>query len=268
MNKTKIEWCDGTWNPVTGCMNSCEYCYARRIANRFAGSGNISQDGLHVLRNPMCCAVKPDHEGNENTRRDNYPFGFEPTYHRYRLKELLELKKPQNIFVCSMADLFGDWVPDQWIQEILAVCNMAKRHNYLFLTKNPGRYIRSTQYPMDYRGNMWFGTTINNNHDMEDRGMDLYYFKMKSRCKIFLSIEPIQEGIRPNRIDNVRYVDWVIIGAETGNRKEKMIPKKEWIDSIVDACNRYGVPVLMKDSLIDIVGEEHMIREFPEKLRR
>lgn len=36
MDKTKIEWADATWNPVTGCFHSCEYCYARRIAERFA----------------------------------------------------------------------------------------------------------------------------------------------------------------------------------------------------------------------------------------
>lgn len=35
--KTKIDWADSTWNPVTGCRHSCEYCYARKIAERFGG---------------------------------------------------------------------------------------------------------------------------------------------------------------------------------------------------------------------------------------
>ncbi len=39
MNKTKIEWCDSTWNPVTGCRHGCEYCYAKHMANRFKGNG-------------------------------------------------------------------------------------------------------------------------------------------------------------------------------------------------------------------------------------
>ena len=37
MNKSKIEWCDHTWNPITGCRHNCSYCYARRMTARFAG---------------------------------------------------------------------------------------------------------------------------------------------------------------------------------------------------------------------------------------
>jgi hypothetical protein len=57
-------------------------------------------------------------------------------------------------------------------------------------------------------------------------------------------------------------------GAETGNRKGKIIPKREWIDNIVRAADEAGVPVFMKDSLIPIVGEENMRREFPAGLRK
>lgn len=253
MNNTKIEWCDGTWNPVTGCLNGCEYCYARKIAHRFGENDPKETKSLTVL---------------ESRPENLYPFGFEPTYHRYRLKELLEVKKPQNVFVCSMADLFGNWVPDQWIQEVFAICNMAKRNNYLFLTKNPERYLKVTQYPMDFKENMWFGTTITNNADMDERGEQLYFFKMRTGGKIFLSLEPLHEEINLKRLDNLRHVDWVIIGAESGNRKGKVIPEKEWIMNIVEICNRYGIPVFMKDSLVKIVGEETMLREFPERLKR
>lgn len=264
MNNTKIEWCDGTWNPVTGCMQGCSYCYAERIAHRFACGLSISDnDKLHVLTEPVIYHEWNECDESNKSRRNIYPFGFEPTYHRYRLKELLEAKKPQNIFVCSMADLFGDWVPDKWIQEILAVCHMAKRNNYLFLTKNPSRYAKVTQ-PMDYADNMWYGTTITNNKEMDDRLTQLFCFKISSRSKIFISLEPLHEEISEKHLDKIRHVDWAIIGAESGNRKGKILPEKDWILRIVDACNRYGVPVFMKDSLIKIVGEQNMIREFPE----
>ena len=56
---------------------------------------------------------------------------------------------------------------------------------------------------------------------------------------------------------------WIIVGAETGNRKEKVVPKKEWVAGLADVCKREEIPLFMKDSLIPIIGEENMIREFP-----
>lgn len=55
---------------------------------------------------------------------------------------------------------------------------------------------------------------------------------------------------------------WVIIGAETGNRKEKVIPQREWIEAIVSACQKAGIPVFMKSSLSKIWGGP-LIQKFP-----
>ena len=142
MKNTKIDWADSTWNPVTGCLHGCEYCYARRIAERFGGASEI--------HNNECChecqwiteGTGEIHDLNEpiydfdNGRNAPYPFGFDPTFHRYRLDEPQKWKKPRNIFVCSMADLFGDWVPDEWIREVFQACEAAPQHRYLFLSKN------------------------------------------------------------------------------------------------------------------------------------
>ena len=134
MNKTKIDWCDSTWNPVTGCLHGCEYCYARSIAHRFSGGGeNWTDDKTIVLDKKMY--------GEEEEKAIPYPYGFIPTFHRYRLNDYIG-KKGRNIFVCSMADLFGEWVPDSWIKEVFKACENAPQHNYLFLTKNPIRYAQ------------------------------------------------------------------------------------------------------------------------------
>ena len=85
-------------------------------------------------------------------------------------------------------------------------------------------------------------------------------------CKTFLSIEPLQEDINVDSNGSLlKKVDWVIIGAETGNRKEKVVPDKKWITDIVSVCKdkERPIPVFMKDSLVPIVGEENMLREFP-----
>jgi hypothetical protein len=132
LNKSKIEWCDLTWNPVTGCNHGCEYCYAKKIANRF-GSHDVTN-----LGNEMTIQL--------NTKPSNpYPYKFIPTFHKYRLEEPAQKTKGRKIFVCSMADLFGNWVPDEWTSEVLKSCEAAPQHKYLFLTKNPKRY--STAIP-------------------------------------------------------------------------------------------------------------------------
>ena len=144
--KTKIDWCDSTWNPVSGCLHGCEYCYARKIAERFGGASETHN-------NECCYECQWETEGTgeiheldepiydyDHGRNAPYPFDFDPTFHRYRLDEPQKWKKPRNIFVCSMADLFGDWVPDEWIREVFQACEAAPQHRYLFLSKNPGRY--------------------------------------------------------------------------------------------------------------------------------
>ena len=102
MNKTKIEWCDYTWNPVTGCKHGCPYCYARKIAHRFTGH-------------------------------------FNPTLHRNRLPQPLKAK-PSTIFVVSMGDLFGDWVSSDWIYSVYEIMEQCPQHTFMTLTKNPKRY--------------------------------------------------------------------------------------------------------------------------------
>ncbi len=154
MNKTKIEWCDSTWNPLTGCLHGCEYCYARRIAERFGTlfKGGImpEDEGLTFLPDEPDRFYELDEPArNDNGKLEPFPANFYPTFHRYRLDEPQNMKKPQNIFVCSMADLFGDWVPYNWIEEVFAACDKAPQHRYMFLTKNPQRLCELAIYSVN-----------------------------------------------------------------------------------------------------------------------
>lgn len=252
MNKTKIDWCDSTWNPVTGCLHGCKYCYARGIANRF-GANIADENRLHVLDAPFMSVIKNDNGIWSREKTNPYPFNFEPTFHKYRLNEYL-YKKGRNIFVCSMADLFGKWVPDEWIEEVFDACKRASQHNYLFLTKNPKRYEKVLNRYMP--PNMWFGWSqtgpMGNKCD----------FTTHHSIKTFISIEPLLE---PFKEFHIRGVDWVIIGAETGRRKDKVVPERQWIEDIVNKCRTSDIPVFMKSSLADIWGKS-LIQEFPKDL--
>lgn len=291
MNNTKIEWCDSTWNPVTGCLHGCEYCYARKIAERFKGSGDLREagsgfwldkdnfevsSGVYETKYALTTGEKPKPFEPYSGKITPYPFGFSPTFHRYRLDIPRKWTEPRTIFVCSMADLFGEWVPDKWIEAVFEACEKAPQHRYLFLTKNPQRYIElDGRNKLPIRDNMWYGATASNNEQLSEVINSFGYFEkgyLEKEPKTFLSIEPILENVNINNIhlptgwykDYGAYVDWVIIGAESGNRKDKVIPPKVWIDSISEKC-KYDVrvSVFMKDSLIPVIGEENMRREFP-----
>ena len=272
MNKTKIDWCDSTWNPVTGCLHGCEYCYARSIAERFKPFDlpHLTEDGVFKNLNDLKEPIKTVCEDGKE-RICAYPYGFEPTFHKYRLNDYIG-KKGRNIFVCSMADLFGEWVPDSWIEEVFKACGNASQHNYLFLTKNPQRYLdlqRKGKLPE--RDNMWYGASVTDEESL--RKVADIFSDMSGDIKTFFSVEPILEDITMTEIWNdcvvCHFMDWVIIGAETGRRRDKVIPDKAWIRSIYFDC--YGshndIPVFMKSSLADIWGEP-LIQEFPMELKQ
>lgn len=251
MTKTKIDWADSTWNPVTGCLHNCDYCYARKIANRFGCHMQTKQSKIHELDEPYLI------DGNKTP----YPFDFTPTFHRYRLTDYLN-KKSRTIFVCSMADLFGDWVPDEWIKEVFAACEKAPQHQYLFLTKNPKRYqALAEQGVLLTNKNMWYGITAATPNAP-------FWININHEYNTFLSIEPIMQRFGEDAENAFRYVDWVIIGAETGNRKNKIVPARDWIDEILDFCDKIEVPVFLKNSLADIMGGEKNLRQdYPKGLK-
>lgn len=280
--KTKIDWADATWNPVTGCLHGCEYCYARKIAERFGGYDGASLVGLaaymyaKTLEHAELVETWEDVKFQVWSKKDEhgqpapgahyvrapYPFGFKPTFHRELLDVPQTWKKPRTIFVCSMADLFGAWVPDKWIKEVFDACRKAPQHRYLFLTKNPQRYIDLRNQGVLPRWNeahnLWFGSTATKKQD-KVLGDSLAY-------NTFMSIEPILEPF-DNLGDRACIVDWIIVGAETGNRKGKITPEKGWIMEIAEGCRRTNTPIFMKESLREIMGKD-FIQEFPWQTKK
>lgn len=264
-DKTKIDWADASWNPVTGCLHGCDYCYARKMAYRFGSVGfeSNTENGYecdlyegtgenHVLNSPTFREWK-----NGRTTKAPYPFCFDPTFHHYKLVEPQHWKNSRNIFVCSMADLFGEWVPDAWIRDVFEACEAAPQHRYMFLTKNPSRYVDLfSRGKLPTSDNMWYGTSTPTSH---------HEFFFAGFVNTFVSIEPIlepftdlcDEGIQP-----VKKCNWIIIGAETGSRRNKVVPEKGWISELMAASKMTNTPLFMKDSMRDIMGDD-FIQQFP-----
>jgi len=188
MNKTRIDWPWKplyTWNPVVGCKHGCSYCYAEKISNR-----------LKMI-----------------------PKWEEPKFFRDRLGEPKKHKKHRNIFVGSMCDLFGNWVPRDWIDSVILTAHYNQQHTFIFLTKNPKRYSE-----FSFPKNCWLGCTITCIDDIEGR-QHYNYIKLKNNK--FISMEPLLGHFKDYDFNGV---DMVIIGAMTG--PGAALPKREWIESI------------------------------------
>lgn len=268
LHKSKIEWCTHTWNPVTGCLHGCAYCYARRFVDRFkphpCERPHIWSSGTSVLE----CGGGPDKacfeviepvrlvdENGDYVRTTPYPKGFSPTLHRYAMDLPAKRLIPSRVFVSSMGDLFGEWVPDEWIRDVFDVCDKAPQHTYLFLTKNPQRYCAlANAGKLPKRDNFWYGTSVTG------RGAPL--FATSVDFNTFLSIEPLMENLEAG-LGSFGGVRWVIVGAMTGPGSKQHQPKREWVENIVEAAGLTHAAVFMKDSLAPIWGPD-LVKDHPE----
>lgn len=213
MNNTNIGWTYYTWNPVTGCKHGCNYCYARKLAEtRLA----------HI-----------------------YPNGFEPTFWENRLDEPKQVQSGRRIFTVSMGDLFGSWVSKNWIEKVLSIVEQCPQHTFQFLTKNPDRYLR-----FDFPDNVILGTTVTKSKESV-RIAELKKVKEYKLNKVFVSFEPLLEDIISISnlviLDCFDFIDWIIIGAQTGDNPKQ--PKQEWVLNILSKANKYNIPVFIKDNL-------------------
>ena len=236
MNKTRIETADYTWNPVVGCEHGCPYCYARPIAEKIYGS-------------------------------------FKPQFLPERLKEPARVRKPSRIFVVSMGDLFGDWVPDEWIKAV-QMAALGSHHTFQFLTKNPKRLKDFNPWP----DNCWVGTTVTNQVDADERLPWLLHVEAAVR---FVSHEPLLSAINvgpylpfvtPSGKEialggipmkaKADYISWAIIGAMTGPGAVKVDPA--WVVNLEYQYQAAGVPIFEKNNLSYLCEPgAKLVQEFP-----
>jgi protein gp37 len=220
VNRTKIEWTDATLNPVVGCTHGCEYCYARKQAKR------------QKQRCQLC-------------------YKFIPHPHLPRLDKLNPNQMPKKVFLDSMWDWNDRGVRIEWLHPILDTVKKCPQHTFQILSKKPKGYGRFSFPP-----NVWLGTSIGTNMDVH-RVRELGNAVGSGNIK-FISIEPIH-----GRLDfwfTLEITDWLVIGAETGHRKGKIAPKKEWIDRIIENAHSEHIPIFIKDNLF----WHRRIQEIPE----
>lgn len=271
-DKTEIEWCDSTWNPVTGCDKvspGCTNCYAESVAHRFAGT-------------------------------KAYPDGFAVTLRPERLDQPLRWKRPRRIFVNSMSDLFHDQVPDAYIGSVFDVMARAEHHTFQVLTKRHGRmrsllrrweqegaeavargelhpnyghaawrrhdmaWVTPRRWPLP---NVWLGVSA---EDQQRADLRIPALLDTPAAVRFVSAEPLLGPIKfefehhfePTHSNCSGLVspahepacgrepgphwgiDWVIVGGESGPGARPMHP--DWARSLRDQCTEAGAAFLFK----------------------
>ncbi len=247
MQRTKIEWTDTVWNPITGCTpisKGCRNCYAKRMSTRLVGRYGYPKDDP-----------------------------FRVTFHPNRLEEPMRCKKPKRIFVCSMGDLFHEHVLDKWLHRIWEVMASCPQRTFFVLTKRP----QNTKFIGNALPNLWFGVSVEDQKTADERIPILLQIPAAHRwvsiepCLGPVDIEPyfprtICDGcgkeMSVGRIHEIlnniedRFpekcgtgietegLDWVVLGGETGPHARPLHP--DWVRLLRDQCQAAGVPFFFK----------------------
>ena len=220
VTQTKIEWTESTWNPVRGCSRvseGCRFCYAERIAARFAQKG-LAYEGI----------AKMTKAGPRWTNRVQRVPGV--------LDQPLKWKKPRLIFVNSMSDLFHEDVPLKYIQEVFDVMRRADRHQFQVLTKRAER-LAELSPKLRWSPNVWMGVSV----ESADYTFRIDCLRDTAAQIKFLSLEPLLGRLGQLRLDGIH---WVIVGGESGPSARPM--KEAWVAEIRNQCRAASVPLFVK----------------------
>ena len=244
LNQTneQVSWAKWTWNPVTGCLHTCQfrYCYAKAIAS------------------------SPKY-------KDAYPIGFKPLFHHERLDAPANTTIPdsadrsdvrwERVFVCSMADLYGKWVPDDWITQVHTSCIANPQWEYLMLTKFPQRYVG-----LELPATAWLGTTVDEQKRVkiaEDAFRQISGVRVK-----WLSLEPLLE---PLEFTDLSMFDWIVIGSQSAADLPEVgyvpafAPPFKWVARLVAQAEEAGCRVYLKPNLLGIPNSQSPGMQLPQE---
>jgi protein gp37 len=296
-DKSKIDWTDATWNPVTGCTHvspGCDHCYAASLA-----SGRLKE--------------VPAYKGLAVDGRFTGEVRLLPA----RLDQPLSWTRPRRIFVNSMSDLFHSDIPKEYLARVFAVMAAAKQHQFQILTKRAGvmRYLLNSEefaclvlgeweklrvkdhgnFPLTPDGkrvlvpNVWLGVSAESQKWAELRIPALVQTPAAVK---FVSAEPLlgpidlfgnveepgpavtREGVMNLvdygtgiewDVDDQLGIDWVIVGGESGHEARPMHP--DWARSIRDQCVKWGVAFHFKQwgEWKPVSGPDH-VGAWPERV--
>lgn len=246
MDKSKIGWTDDTSNPIQVkgggfyCVKvsaGCKHCYAERVNKMICGFQNVEAFDYKVMTEPPPLVLRED-----------------------MLAKWAKLGRPRKIFVTSMSDVFGEFVPKEWVFKILDAMCTAWKQTFQVLTKRDQRMRELVNEFCDLRGysslpkNIWLVVSVED-QDATKRALNL----IATKCQVKgLSIEPLIGEVNlamPQTITLsngevrgdakiIEYVHWLIVGGESGGEARMMNPM--WVYSLRKQAKMYNVPFFFK----------------------
>lgn len=246
-----IEWTEYTWNPVGGCKHGCEWimpdgsrsqCYAKTVADRMK-SPTFYQDGFEA----------------------HY-------YHSSRLSEPYRQERPSRIFLDSMSDLMGHWVPKAQIEAVLKVCRDNPRHNFQLLTKNAPRLL---EFGDSFPDNLWVGVSLPPSRMMGNaliRDQQLRIVRRQLDVLSQLNVPVRWMIFEPLSFDVAAMleayqglaIEWAVIGTAS-NGKKLYQPDPDHVQRLLAVLDNHNVPVFFKGNLRGNEGYTVWRQEYPKK---
>jgi protein gp37 len=265
MAKTDIDWADWVTNLQTGCTGPlkcgnkyvrCDYCFADRFAKRLRGRYGYPYD------NPF----KPSFHNDKMRDFENIPYVF-------KSKNPDMPKGRAIIFYNDMGETFDPNAEPAWphrtMQSVALAGATPNQHQCVILTKRPDRAFMffNTEYPVEtIQDNLWLGVSVES-LEYWRRARDMLrvneFYDIATEPHLVLSLEPLHGTIALD--STLKHFGWIIVGAETGNRKERVRPVPCWIDDIVKEARRYDVPLFLKDNLKPYYDGD-LIKEWPKAM--
>ena len=242
---TKIEWADHTFSPWTGCTKvspACDHCYAEGWAKR---SGHVKWGSGQPRRRTSDANWRMPLKWNREAERT----GVRP-----------------RVFCASLADVFDNAVDPQWREDLFDLIAATPNLDWLLLTKRIGNVGNMLPVPFDFDKhfpNVWLGATVVN---QEEADRDIPKLLAVPAAKRFLSMEPllgpvdlnyVRQRIQAQRsqlaraINGETWLDWVIVGSESGSGARRDPNMVSWVASLRDQCVDAGVAFLWKQDVID-----------------
>lgn len=240
-----IEWTDYTWNSIGGCQHACRWsmpdgstaiCYAEEVAKKF---------------------------------KQAYPLGFEQHYWRpEKLDDPLKVKQPSRIFLDSMADLFGRWVPAEQIEQVLATVRSAAWHTFQGLTKNAPRLLK-----FDLPANLWAGVSsppdffmgqpLSRSQQEKMLHRALGVLSQRSSTNVtWMSFEPLSWDVSDIVLAYPNALRWAVIGAASNGPKVYQVDPGI-VQALLDVLDSQGVPVFFKGNLAGNAASRPWRESFP-----
>jgi protein gp37 len=243
-----IEWTNYTHNVIGGCHHQCRWtmpdgsiaiCYAEEIAKKFISA---------------------------------YPQGFDHHYWRpQHLDDPMKLKQPAKIFIDSMSDLFGRWVPTEQIEQVLDMCRQAHWHTFQSLTKNPPRLLK---FAAHLPPNLWvgassppdamFGRSLSRQQQEKMLRRTLEVLSDLSRNHVtWISFEPLSWDVAAIVAEYPGALRWAVIGAAS-NGPRVYQPDPAHVQALLDVLDDQDVPIFFKGNLKGCPAGDPWREAFPE----